>query len=364
MTSIKKLRVLVAGGGTGGHLFPGISIAEALQSLITCDIRFVGTNRGIEKKIVPAQGYHLYTLPVRGLYRVGFFKKVISLSLLPLAFLKALILLITFRPHLVLGIGGYASGPILALSILLGFKTALQEQNAYPGLTNKLLGKYVPLAFVPFSGMEHLFKNAVVMGNPIRRSIIDTLYEKRVAPKKRFTLTVIGGSQGAHILNTNIVSILPNLEALMSDLKIIHQTGNHDYLWVKNEYKKYPGLDAVVQPFFDNMPDIYQQTSLLFCRAGSMVNEIIAMGIASILVPIAISSGNHQLENAKKMASVQASILLEEKDLPKTDLTDMITKLAANSDKIKKMGQKAFSLYAGNSAEKIAEKIVDFYKFT
>lgn len=363
MTPINKIKVLVAGGGTGGHLFPGIAIVESLRIIRDCEIRFVGTHRGIENKVIPKQGFHLYTLPVRGLYRVGFFKKILSITLLPLAFFKAFLILIIYRPHLVIGVGGYASGPLLALSTLLGFKTALQEQNAYPGLTNRLLGKYVPISFVPFSGVEHLFKNAIVVGNPIRQSIIEILHEKKLPARDKFTFTIIGGSQGARILNKVVVKLLPHLETFGSEIRIIHQTGIWDYEWVKKEYDKFPHLETLVEPFFDDMPDIYQKTSLLFCRAGSIINEIIAVGRASILVPITISSGNHQLENAKKMASVEASILIEEKDLNIAGLRSQISLLIKNPDLIKKMESQAFSLYRGDSARTIADKLVSFFQF-
>ncbi len=362
MSPTNKIKVLVAGGGTGGHLFPGIAIIESLNSLRDCEARFVGTQRGIEKKVVPEQGFHLYTIPVRGLYRVGFFKKILSISLLPVAFLKALSILLVFRPHLVIGVGGYASGPLLALSTLLRFRTALQEQNAYPGITNRLLGKFVPISFVPFSGMDHLFKNAIVVGNPIRKSITKNLFGKTSSVPDNFTLTIIGGSQGARVLNRKMVELLPHLEALDRNIRIIHQTGVHDFEWVDYEYSKFPQFKSQVKPFFNNMPDIYQKTSLLICRAGSMVNEIIAVGKASILVPIAISSGNHQLENAKKMASVGASILIGEQDLDINYLKDKISELINNPDLVRKMESKAFSLYSGDSAKSIAEKLLSFYR--
>ncbi|MCP4298320.1 MAG: undecaprenyldiphospho-muramoylpentapeptide beta-N-acetylglucosaminyltransferase [Proteobacteria bacterium] len=362
MSSINQIKVLIAGGGTGGHLFPGIAIIESLKSLRDCEVRFVGTRRGIEKKVVPEQGYHLYTLPVRGLYRVGVFKKILSISLLPLAFLKALSILIVYRPHLVIGVGGYASGPLLALSTLLRFRTALQEQNAYPGFTNRLLGKFVPISFVPFSGMDHLFKNAIVVGNPIRKSITKILFDKTSPAPDKITLTIIGGSQGARVLNKTMVELLPHLQAFDRNVRIIHQTGVHDFDWVDYEYSKFPQLKTRVKPFFNNMPEIYQETSLLFCRSGSIVNEIIAVGKASILVPIAVSSGNHQLENAKKMASVGASILIEEQDLDINHLMDKISELINNPDLLRKMESRAFSLYSGDSAKSIAQKLFSFYR--
>jgi len=357
----KKLRILIAGGGTGGHLFPGISIAEALQQRRDCDIRFVGTTHGIEMKSIPPLGYPLYTLPVSGLYRVGALKKIKSLFKLPFAVLKALSILISFRPHLVVGVGGYASGPMLALSVALFRHTILQEQNAYPGLTNRLLGKYVPLSFVPFTGMDHLFRNSVVVGNPIRQAITEVAGKKINRDGKKIVLTIIGGSQGARILNRAIVNLLPLLVEKADQIRIVHQTGKWDHDWVMEAYQANPQLEARVQPFFDDITEVYQQSHLLLCRAGSMVNEIIAIGRASILVPIAVSSGNHQLENGRKMAQANASILIEEKDFSPDILADKLFTLMESPQTIQAMEQNAHALYGGDSAAKIADATLKFY---
>jgi len=357
----KKLRVLIAGGGTGGHLFPGIAIAEAFQKKRACDIRFVGTTRGIEMQAIPRLGLHLYTLPVSGLYRVGLVKKILSLIKLPLAFLKAAGILLQFRPHLVVGVGGYASGPMLALSVFFLRKTILQEQNAFPGLTNRILGKYVPLSFVPFDGLNHIFRNPVVVGNPIRQEITEAISKTRVRDGNKFVLTLIGGSQGARILNKTMVEFLPRLVNKSDQIRIIHQTGKWDYEWVMEAYNQYPQLEVRVQPFFEAMTEVYLQTDLLFSRAGSIVNEIIAIGRASILVPIAVSSGNHQLANGKKMAQSGASILIEEKELNVETLEQQIFQLMDNPNKVLQMEQNARSLYTGDSAANIAAKTMEFY---
>ncbi|MBU3915909.1 UDP-N-acetylglucosamine--N-acetylmuramyl-(pentapeptide) pyrophosphoryl-undecaprenol N-acetylglucosamine transferase, partial [bacterium] len=296
--SLQKIRIIIAGGGTGGHLFPGISIAEEFLEQRSCDIRFVGTKNGIEKKVIPQSGFKLYTLPVSGLYRVGTRKKIIALAKLPFAFLKSLWILLSFRPHLVIGVGGYASGPMLALAVLFFKKTVIQEQNAFPGMTNRILGKYIHLSFIPFPQSKDLFKNPVVVGNPIRKAIKSAAAQNKQKTDDNFVITIIGGSQGAHILNETLVKTLPLLEPISDRVQIIHQTGKKDYQWTISEYSKYPGINAEISEFIEDMGLLYHKSHLLICRAGSMVNEIIAMGKASILVPIAVSSGNHQKENA------------------------------------------------------------------
>lgn len=356
-----KLRILIAGGGTGGHLFPGIAIAEAFNNRLPCDIRFVGTRRGIEIRVIPKSDFRLYTIPVSGLYRVGFIKKLKSLLQLPLAFLKSFWILVRFRPHLVIGIGGYASGPILALATLLRKKTTLQEQNAYPGMTNRILGKIVPLAFVPFSGVDHLFKKPIVVGNPVRKAIINAASQPDERSEEKFVITILGGSQGARILNRTMIDTLPLLAPEAHHLKMIHQTGSNDHQWVQAAYDEHPDLDVIVRPFFDDIASVFLQSHLLICRAGSMVNEIIAVGRASILVPIAVSSGNHQIENANKMSSAGASVKLDESELNPDTLFRNIQVLLANPEKRREMESNAKSLFPGDSAEIIVDQTIEFY---
>lgn len=361
----KQLRILIAGGGTGGHLFPGLAIAEELKEHRNCDIRFVGTKRGLEFSVLPKTDFPLYTIPVSGLYRVGFKKKIKTLLSLPFAFLKSFHILVSFRPHLIMGIGGYASGPVLALAVLLLKKTIIQEQNAFPGMTNRLLGKYVKLAFIPFKSSAHLFKNPVVVGNPIRKAIKTSALLQRPAmtEKETITISIVGGSQGAHILNKTMTESLPMLKRLAKRIKIVHQTGKNDYDWVKKEYEKFPELESRIEAFITDMADLYQNSDLMLCRSGSMINEIIAMGIASVLVPITASSGDHQRENAKTMVGAEAAIMIEEKDLSSASFNLVIEELITSPDKLQQMGRNAKKLHPGDSAAKIASTILERFNF-
>ncbi len=352
----KTLKVLIAGGGTGGHLFPGMSIAEALEDKRSCDIRFVGTTKGIEMRAIPKTHYQLYTIPVSGLYRVGFLKKVKTLLKLPLAVLKSLLILLSFRPHLVVGIGGYASGPVMALSVLLRKRTIIQEQNAHPGMTNRLLGKMVELSFIPFAQSLKLFKNPIVVGNPIRKAITESAANSSPPSQEPIVISIVGGSQGAHILNKVVVESLPQLAKYAGEIQIIHQTGQNDYDWVESEYQKHPQIKAQVSEFIDDMAALYQKSSLFISRAGSMINEIIAMGRASILVPIAISSGDHQKENARTMAEAGAGIMIEEKEFNPDHLVKTLESLFVDKSKLQSMGLKARELYRGDSAAKIVDE--------
>jgi UDP-N-acetylglucosamine--N-acetylmuramyl-(pentapeptide) pyrophosphoryl-undecaprenol N-acetylglucosamine transferase len=358
----RPFRILIAGGGTGGHLFPGIAIAESFLASRPCDIRFAGTNRGIEKEILPRLGYPLYTLPVSGLYRVGLLRQVKSLAKLPLACLKSLWILLTYRPHLVVGIGGYASGPVLAIALLLRKRTIIQEQNAFPGITNRVLGRFVPLTFVPFTGMESLFRKTVVVGNPIRQSIRNAAGKTDLRDGKPSVISVLGGSQGAHILNRTVVAMLPMLAKWSPPPKIIHQTGRADFEFVREAYRLVPTIQADVQPFFDDIERVYLDSRLIICRAGSIVNEIIAIGRASVLVPIVKSSGDHQRENAVKLVSAGAALMIEEKALEAESLLRSVRILLSAPDRIEAMEKAARSLYAGDSAALIVRQTMDYYR--
>lgn len=350
----KKLRILIAGGGTGGHLFPGISIAEEFLDQKQCDIRFVGTKRGLEYKILPKTSFPLYTIPISGLYRVGFKKKLLTLIKLPFAIFKSFALLLTFRPHLVIGIGGYASGPVLAMAIALRKKTMIQEQNAFPGMTNRILGKYVDLAFVPFDNVKKHFRKAIVVGNPIREAIKKSAPSTHITPPELTVISIIGGSQGAHVINQAIAGILVDLKKSDLNVKIIHQTGKTDFHWLKEQYEKHQFANSDVLEFVDDMVELYKQSHLIISRAGaSSINEIIAMGKASILIPIAISSGDHQKENAKVMSEAMASVMIEEKELSPHLLLDTIKKLVGKPESLIDMGNSARSLYSGDAAQKI-----------
>lgn len=355
---MSRLKVLIAGGGTGGHLFPGMAIAESiLKKNPTADIRFAGTKKGIEATVIPKHGYQLYTLSVSGLYRVGLVKKIIGLGKLPFALLQSLWILITFNPHVVIGVGGYVSGPILALAILLAKKTVIQEQNASPGLTNRLLGKFVSLVFVPFEGMEQFFKSPRVVGNPVRKAILDL----RNLPDERdqtiFSITIFGGSQGAAILNETLSQTLPLLHQYFDHLTMLHQTGPRQWQWVKTEYEKH-SVHAEIVPFIDDMAGAYRKSNLLICRSGSSVNEIIAAGRASILVPIAFSSGDHQRKNALQLEANGAALLIEQKELTPELLAQTLIDLMEHPSKVQAMELCARKMFAGDASEIIAETIL------
>jgi UDP-N-acetylglucosamine--N-acetylmuramyl-(pentapeptide) pyrophosphoryl-undecaprenol N-acetylglucosamine transferase len=224
------------------------------------------------------------------------------------------------------------------------------------------LGRFVPLTFVPFTGMESLFRKTVVVGNPIRQSIRNAAGKTDLRDGKPSVISVLGGSQGAHILNRTVVAMLPMLAKWSPPPKIIHQTGRADFEFVREAYRLVPTIQADVQPFFDDIERVYLDSRLIICRAGSIVNEIIAIGRASVLVPIVKSSGDHQRENAVKLVSAGAALMIEEKALEAESLLRSVRILLSAPDRIEAMEKAARSLYAGDSAALIVRQTMDYYR--
>ncbi len=347
-------RVLIAGGGTGGHLFPGLAIAEALRRKAPgTEVRFAGSAYGIEHRAVPARGYRLYRIPVRGLYGVPLRRKLWVLAMLPLAFLQCAAILLAWRPHLVVGVGGYASGPMLATALLLRRLCVIQEQNAYPGLTNRLLGRRVHTAFTAVEDRHGFFRRAVVTGNPVREAILAL----RTAPApQRGTplLFVFGGSQGALAINRAMADALPRLERWGRPLRILHQTGPAHLEAVRAAYAA-SALDAEVVPFIEDMAAAYRAARLVVSRAGaSAVAEIVAARRAAVLVPIPGTSGEHQLRNAQRLAEAGAAVLVEQRELDGPRLAGALTALLDDPARLDAMEAATDALFPGDAAARIA----------
>lgn len=348
--------MLIAGGGTGGHVYPGLAIAEAfLRSRPEAVIRFAGSSYGLEAKVVPERGFHLYLIPVRGLYQVSLRRRLWVLAMLPAAFLISLWVLLTFRPHLVIGVGGYASGPVMATALLLRRVTVLQEQNAYPGMTNRLLGRFVRLAFTPMEGLEKFFPRALVVGNPVRASILALRSEKR-APRTIPRIFVLGGSQGAHVINRALIEALPLLKAWGGPLELLHQTGEADLESVRAAYHG-SGLEHRVVAYIEEMAEAYGGSRVVVSRAGaSALTEILAARRASILVPIPATSGEHQLRNAQRVQEAGAGLLLEQAHLSGEALAARLIELLDAPARLDQMESCCDRLFRGDAATRIAEE--------
>jgi UDP-N-acetylglucosamine--N-acetylmuramyl-(pentapeptide) pyrophosphoryl-undecaprenol N-acetylglucosamine transferase len=331
--------MVIAGGGTGGHLFPGIAIAEEFLGRDPANrVLFIGTERGLEKRILGEWGFPLRTLKVEGLQGRGPIRILASLMKIPGSMLASCRIVRTFQPAVVVGVGGYASGPAVLTARLMGIKTAIAEQNAFPGLTNRILGRFVHRIFVTFPASARWFPagRTRVTGNPIR---IAFLADKPAGQKDdpRFTLLIFGGSQGAHAINRVVLEALAGLGHLKERIRFIHQTGEKDRETVAQAYRE-QGFTAEVTPFILDMAAAYRAADLLLCRAGATsIAEITAGGKAALLIPFPFAVNDHQTQNAELLARAGAAQMIPEKGLNGAKLAAMIERLYRHPEEIKQM---------------------------
>lgn len=350
------MRVIIAGGGTGGHIFPGISIAEEFKIREDRnEVLFVGSRTGIEEALIPKMGYPLRTIPVYGLRGKPLMRKLISLCCIPPALATSLRIIADFRADLVVGVGGYASGPVVLAAVLMRTKRAIQEQNAIPGSTNRILGKVSDAIFISFGESRSYFPRGktILTGNPVRRDFLQKFEDTRT--EDAFNLFIFGGSQGAHRINETMVEALDWLEGMRNRLRITHQTGKDDLEFVSRNYRE-RGYHASVGVFFDDMPARYRNAHLVICRSGATtVSELTATRKASILIPYPHAIHDHQTFNAKAMAKAGAACMIAESDLSGRLLADTILSLYRNRDEILTMERQAEILAQPNAAELIVD---------
>jgi UDP-N-acetylglucosamine--N-acetylmuramyl-(pentapeptide) pyrophosphoryl-undecaprenol N-acetylglucosamine transferase len=355
--SVKNVNVIIAGGGTGGHLFPGIAIAEEFLRRNRGDrILFVGTNRGIEKRVLGNLGFSLQTIDVEGIKGKGWMKSLAAVLLIPMSLIQSFRIIRGFSPELVIGVGGYASGPVVLAACLMGIRTAIAEQNALPGLTNRILGKMVDRVFVSFAQTGRWFHSRKVMvsGNPIRQGFAAEMKQPK-EPNRPFTLLVFGGSQGAHAINRSMLEALDDLEPLRDRMRILHQTGSKDRDAVANTYRT-KGATAEVLPFITDMAAAYQTADLLVCRAGATsIAEITAAGKAAILIPFPAAVEDHQTKNAEVLVQAGAAEMIHEKELTGARLAATIRRYYESPELLREMETRS----AGLGNIRAAADIVD-----
>ncbi len=310
------LRVVIAGGGTGGHLYPGIAVArELLTRRPDALITFAGTAKGIESRVVPTEGFALDLIRSRGLKGKSLVDRVRGAWLLPMGLADAWRIVSARRPDLVIGVGGYSSGPVVLIAALRGVPTMLLEQNAVPGLTNRLLARFVRCAAVTFESTRAFFGGkAFVSGNPVRPEFFATAGRNQESERdEQASVTrvlVFGGSQGAHAINVAMVEAAAELAARGARLRLTHQTGERDVEMVRAAYKQ-AGLQADVEPFLYDMGRQLGQADVVVCRAGATtLAEITAAGKAAILIPLPTATDDHQRRNAEALASAGAAEVL------------------------------------------------------
>ena len=353
------MRVLIAAGGTGGHIYPGIAVArEILRRAPGSEVRFVGTARGLENKLVPQAGFELSLIDSAGLKNVGPMARARGLLVLPKSLLAARSLIKAFRPDVVIGAGGYVSGPVVLTAALLKLPTLVLESNALPGWTNRVLARFVDQAAVSFDAALPYFRGkAVVTGNPVRREFFEIPTRER--KPGQFSVLVFGGSQGAHAINEAMIAALPLLASVQDGLRITHQTGETDFAKVSSEYAEAGwGEHASVRKYIDNMVDAFAAVDLVICRAGATTTaELIAAGKASIMIPFPLAADDHQRKNAEALELAEAGRMILQADLSGARLAAEITTLAREPERITAMEQAARKLARGDAAAAVVEMI-------
>jgi len=368
------MRVLIAGGGTGGHLFPGIALAEELVRRGDTVV-FVGTERGIESRAVPKEGFPLELIDVGGLKGKGLGGVVRGLLRVPRALLQSLAILRRHRPDLVVGVGGYASGPMVLAAALSGRPTAILEQNSVPGITNRILGRVVRAVFAAFEESRRYFPSGKVRlaGNPIRKKLREALaldvasqhpdaasQNAHAASQQWASILVCGGSQGAHAVNELVAEALSLLAAevrLPARLRLLHQTGKEDVAPVEERYRK-AGIAADVRAFIDDMASAYRDADLVIGRAGATtIAEITAIGRASLLIPFPHAADDHQTVNARSLERAGAARVFDQRSLTPRLLADAIAELLADGALRTRMAATARALGRPDAAREIAEAL-------
>jgi UDP-N-acetylglucosamine--N-acetylmuramyl-(pentapeptide) pyrophosphoryl-undecaprenol N-acetylglucosamine transferase len=363
---LAHVRVVIAGGGTGGHLYPGIAVARELVSRQpNAQISFAGTSRGIEARVVPREGHPLDVLRSGGLKGKSAVDRIRGAALLPMSLLDAWRIISRRRPHVVIGVGGYSSGPVVLVAALRGVPTVLLEQNAVPGLTNRLLAPFVRAAAVTFESTRTFFgSKAFVSGNPVRPEF---LTDTGVRPEGAKTddrpssagVLVFGGSQGAHAINLAMVAAAPKLAASSTPLRLTHQTGEADLEMVRAAYRTV-GLEAEVEPFLFDMGRRIAAADLIVCRAGATtLAEITAAGKAAILIPLPTATDDHQRRNAELLAAEGAAEMLVQADVSGDVLARRIATLAADAGLRARMASRARAMARPDAARVIVDRVLE-----
>jgi UDP-N-acetylglucosamine--N-acetylmuramyl-(pentapeptide) pyrophosphoryl-undecaprenol N-acetylglucosamine transferase len=360
----KEVRLIITGGGTGGHLFPGIAVAKEMSR--RCEkgeSLFVTGGRRMESDILSRAGYQQTSIAVEGIKGRGWKRGMMVLVKLPWSFLQALMIVRRFSPHIVLGVGGYSAGPVCVAAKVMGIPSAIHEQNSFPGITNRLLCRVVDRVFISFEESAAHFRGGALFltGNPIRRELLAG-GEAQKKESTRFTVLVTGGSQGAHAINETFVEALRILKLTGRDVYAIHQTGEADWNWVADAYRKME-LPGEVIPFIQDMAGAYQKADMVVSRAGaSTISELAAMGKPSILVPYPYAANNHQETNARMLAERGGAVMVLQKDLTGQGLANLLEKYMDDRASLKDLGELAKSAGKPDADRIIVDHLLDMIR--
>jgi UDP-N-acetylglucosamine--N-acetylmuramyl-(pentapeptide) pyrophosphoryl-undecaprenol N-acetylglucosamine transferase len=353
MTS-HSMAVVIAAGGTGGHVYPGLAIAQEFRrQLPNARIVFVGTARGLESRVMPQAGFELELIEVKALKRVSAASRAKSLLLLPRSFLEVAAILRRVRPAVVIGVGGYTSGPVVLMAWMLGFPTLVAEQNAMPGFTNRVLARFVRAAAVTFDETRRYFgSRAEITGNPVRADFFNV---QPPEPHERVHVLVTGGSQGAHAINEAVMGALPALSVEHERVSFTHQTGEADYARVLDAFNR-SGITAEVGPFIENMVDEMAKADLVVSRAGATtLAELAAAGRPAIMIPLPYAADDHQRKNAEAFEKAGAGRMVLQSALTPERLAKEILALARDPERLRSMAAASRGLAHRDAAAKVVE---------
>lgn len=356
------LRLIVSGGGTGGHLFPGIAVAETfLANIPGSRVLFIGTHRHTDMRVLAGRNFETASIACQGLKGKSGGARLKGLLQLPLSLIEAGRLVRQFKPDLVLGVGGYVTGPVLLAARLMGVATCIQEQNSVPGLANRIIGKFVHRVFISFPNSEKFFSagKCMLTGNPVREELLSLSREPDETQCQRETLLVLGGSLGAHKVNMLVVEALKGAEKQLSNsFKVIHQTGKDDEQQVKTAYASL-GLNAEVSAFFDDMARVYKQAGVVISRAGATtLAEMTVLGKPMILIPYPYAADDHQRKNGEYLVAGGAARMFFQDELEPGKLAEEIRLLFAENERRKEMSEAARRLARPDAVDVIVREIV------
>ena len=357
------MRLVIAGGGTGGHLFPGIAVAEEFLSRDSGnEVLFVGTGRGIEARVLPRLGFRLEFIEAAGIRGKGGLSQLKGMAMLLYGYAQSRKILKEFQPDRVLGVGGYASGPVVLAARGMRIRRYIHEQNAIPGMTNKVLARFVEEIFISLDESQKYFPKGktLVTGNPVRREILTAagMARNKGPEPDGFHLLVFGGSAGAHSVNQAVMGALPYLRDYRDKLLVTHQTGENDLAEVRQAYDN-EGFQAEVIPFIDDMAGAYLGASLVVCRAGATtIAEVTACGKACIFIPYPHAVDDHQRRNAEALLKKGAGFMLLERELSGESLAKMIIALIEAPDRIARAEESARSLARLDASKVIVDEML------
>jgi len=351
------MKLMICGGGTGGHVYPGVAVAREFNARgVGNHTVFVGTESGLEFTIIPKEGFPLEIVRAGSWTGKSIGKKVLTLFTLPLGIIQAMGILKKHHPDFVLGVGGYVSVPLMMASLLMKYPTYLHEQNAIPGLANRLLARWVDAVFLSYPESETHFSSirTVFTGNPVRPEFFVDLGKSSASQKGPMVLA-FGGSRGASSLNRAWIEALPMLKKKAGDAYFVLQTGEREFETVKQTFVD-SGMSGEVHPFIGNMPDFLGSANLVISRAGaSTVAEITAAGKASVLIPYPFAANDHQTKNAESLQSAGAAVVIPDKDLNGKRLSEAVLSLLHDPDRLTGMSKAASRLGQPDAAKRIVD---------